>query len=274
MNLHHGIAGLLVAGALVIGTPGIAGAQERPERERADQRERVERERAEHRERAQGERREREHAERREHEQRERLMHVLEGLEHGMAALAEINRHEERLALARVADAVRRELGHGPEREHDERAVAHRRFEINRMAVEHLVKGERHDAADLMERAAHAMRMSAEGRNDPEARQVRERAPELGAQIELLMLASKIAREHRQGDRAEVMADLAGELRARWERQRQARPDRAEPERREREADRRAPDLGARLERLEERMGRLEQMIERLAGAIRERSDR
>lgn len=283
MRIHAGWAGLAAAGGLWAASPALA-------QEHREEGEHREREHAQHREHAE----QREHAREREHaEQRERLTHVLEGLHHGMAALAEIGCHEEHRIVARVADDVRRRLdraGRADEaREQDERAVARRRVATFRMAVEQLVGAGRHDAADLMERATHALALALEGRRDAEAAQIRERAPDLGAQVELLALAAEIAQDRGRAEAAHALADEARQLRARWERQRGARADRERAERREvereverraerreegRETDRRAPDLGARLERLEDRLDRLEQMIERLAGAIRERGDR
>ena len=132
----------------------------------------------------------------------EHLHNVLEGLEHGMAALRELGRHEELEALERVAHEVRRELEgrrDRPQRERErghrsenEREVARHQIEIMRLAMSALREGERKDAAELLERAIHARELALEGRRDDEAGRIRESEPNRGQQAEILGLASRL----------------------------------------------------------------------------------
>lgn len=228
----------------------------------------------------------------------EHLHNVLEGLEHGMAALRELGRHEELEALERVAHEVRRELEgrrDRPQRERErghrsenEREVARHQLEVMRMAMPALREGERKDAAELLERAIHARELALEGRRDDEAGRIRESAPNRGQQAEILGLASRLWAEFGHEERAHAVGELAEQMRARVHRERnehaQRQQDRPHREARDRREDRDRPAARERrerpdryqaamerIERLEVHMRRLAEAMERLQGAMHER---
>lgn len=218
------------------------------EQDRAAEREHGEREHAERehgeREHAERERGEREHAERGE---------VLEGLKRGIWALRQIGRNQEAQHLANIAEGVARRLDqalHGRREreqrgEHEqgadaERREARRHFAIVRFAVEGLVEADRHDAADLLERALRARELELEGRHDEEAMHIRESAPGREDVIELLSLAARELHRQGRGERAAAVVELTRQLRHPRETDRRRDMDRPHerddrrPERRER----------------------------------------
>ncbi|MEE8153958.1 MAG: hypothetical protein V3T53_03240 [Phycisphaerales bacterium] len=228
----------------------------------------------------------------------EHLHNVLEGLEHSMAALRELGRHEELQALERIAHGVRRELEgrrDRPERERErahrgenEREMAMHQLEILRMAMPALREGERRDAADLLEHAIHARELALEGVRNEKAQEVRKSAPNRAQLAEILGLSSRLWREFGHKERAQAVGELAEQMQARGHRERderaereQDRPRREARERRD-ERDRPAarerrdqPDryqaAMERIERLEVHMKRLAAAMERLQGQLHER---
>ena len=228
----------------------------------------------------------------------EHLHNVLEGLEHGMAALRELGRHEELQALERVAHDVRRELqGRRDHRQRErerahrsekEREVAQHHLEIMRMAMPALREGERKDAAELLEHAIRARERVLEGRRDDEARRIRETAPNRGQLGEILGLASRLWAEFGHEERARAVGELAEQMRARLHSKRddraQREQDRPRREARDWREDRDRPEVRERreqpdryqaamerIERLEVHMKRLAEAMERLQGRRHER---
>jgi len=203
------------------------------------------------RRRGQGEREqgERGHGER---EQAAKHLHnVLEGLERGMAALREIERHEELQALEEVAQGVRRRLERLQERrdrpqrerqrehrgEGNEREMAMHQLEIMRMAMPALREGERRDAADLLEHAIHARELGLEGVRNEKAQKVFKSAPNRGQLAEILGLSSRLWREFGHTEKAQAVGQLAEQFstRAHRERDQQAQREQDRPRREERD---------------------------------------
>ena len=228
----------------------------------------------------------------------EHLHNVLEGLEHGMAALRELGRHEELEALERVAHDVRQELRGRRDRPHPERERSHRsenerevalhQLEIMRMAMPALREGGHKDAAELLEHAIHARELALVGRRDDEAQHIRETAPNRGQLSEILGLASRLWGEFGHEVRARAVGDLAEQMRARVHRERDKRAqreqDRPRREARDRREDRDRPAARERreqpdryqaamerIERLEIHMKRLAEAMERLQDQLYER---
>jgi hypothetical protein len=194
----------------------------------------------------------------REHLRRERehdeVDEILEGLERGIHALRKLKRHEEAEHLMEIARHVRREREErrGAERENE---AAERQIRVMRYGVEALVKAERRDGADLLERALHARKVTLAGRRDEEAMRIRERAPGLEDQAELLRVAADLLAEWGQKERAAAVDKLAKQLleKSRRRGEREARHD---PEPFERAMH--------EIERLHERVAHLERLITEL----------
>jgi hypothetical protein len=89
------------------------------------------------------------------------------------------------------------------------RADAHRaeqELHALELALHAFLEAEMHDGADLLERALHARRMKLEGRTDPEAMSVRERAPRVGQVLDLMVRAEDLWREWGHEDRARAIS--------------------------------------------------------------------
>ena len=166
-----------------------------------------------------------------------RLREVLDGLERGMAALEELGRRDALEHLQRIADDVRQELD-SHRRHHRgrwERELVANQLEALRLAIPALREGGRLDSAELAEHAIRAREVMLEGRNDHEARMIRDRAPDRGQIVELLALSEALYREFGMVERARQVSRLADELwagrrdrprgRRRAERERRGHPD-------------------------------------------------
>lgn len=133
-------------------------------------------------------------------------------------------------------------------------------IEIMRMAIHGLLEAERRDAADLLERAVHARQVDMEGRRDREARNIRENAPELGAQVELLQMSAGLWTEFGQLERARAIRELAERMWAGREHpQRDERPRRDE---RRRGVPGHDNDVIDRLERFQRRLDDLQRALD------------
>jgi hypothetical protein len=229
---------------------------------------------------------------RREHgvAEQDELLEILEGLEHGMVALERLGRREELRMLGRVADEVRAQrraarkgrdvIGIGASQGRSEREVAMHQLEIMRTALPALREGERRDAAELLERAIHAREVNLEGRRDEEAHQIRERSPGIGDQAEILLLAAELWQKFGHEKKAEAVGDLGRQFQAKFRRAQAAgEQKRAEGERASARAiehfdllaaspEQQARETQHRLELLEERLARLERMMEEMQEAL------
>ncbi len=200
---------------------------------------------------------------------------------------------ERRERPARERDRPRERRGDG------ERERAAHELEIMRSAMPALLEAGRRDTAELLEHAIHARELALEGRRGEEAAHVRETAPNLGQQIEILMYAANLWDEFGHEKQAATVRQLAEEMHGRFRREREGgeregrerevreregreregrEREGGEREGREREGRERehARDSDARHERdgderfqhAMERIERLEQHIERLAHGI------
>ncbi len=162
---------------------------------------------------------------------------IMEGLERGIVALKKLGREEEAHHLQRLAAEVRQDSEpRRREGERTERQVAIEQIEIMQMAMPALREGERRDAADLLEHAIHARKLGLEGRRDEEAAHIRESAPSLGNQAEILMLAAELWQEFGNREKAQAVGHLgrqfAEQSRARQRRgQERERPEQRRTER-------------------------------------------
>ena len=153
------------------------------------------------------------------------------------------------------------------ERPGGDREFLMHQVEALRLALHALREAERGDAIELVERAIHAREVTLEGRRDDEAHMIRERAPAPGQLAEILQMAAGLWREFDNADKAEAVAKLAEQLRARRDRE----PDRParDPERAEREARRRhVGEITGALKREQEELARKAHRIERELGEL------
>lgn len=198
-----------------------------------------------------------------EHAERGEAADILEGLERGIHALRRLKRHEEAERLMEIAGHVKRELAHRARAE-KETEVAQWQIKVMRFGVEALVKAERHDGADLLERALHARKLTLEGRRDEEAMQIRRRAPGPEDQAELLRVAADLLAEWGRKERAVAVDKLARQLlekrRHREERQRAEHVERAMHERAMHDVER----LHERVEHLEQVIAELREQVQAL----------
>jgi len=154
-------------------------------------------------------------------ENEERAEKILRGLEQGMAALRALGKRDALDIMERVTAQYKEELA--ARRRHagqdDERAVAKKQLAIMRYALEGLIKAGHERAADQLERAIHARRLALEGRRDDEAIHIRESAPSLGAQVELLLLSARLLDQAGRTERAVAVRELGEKFSAKLRRQ-------------------------------------------------------
>jgi len=170
---------------------------------------------------------------------------IHQGLEHGIAALKALGRHDEAERLAKIAGELmaklkskyRHEKGRAAaeKRGDDERAMARKHLEIMRIAMHGLLEAEKRDLAHRLEQAIHALELRLEGRRDPEALKVYEGAPNREQQIELLFHAAKMWDEFGHEGKAERIEALARELMGRHRKSPKKQPKENRGNRRERE---------------------------------------
>jgi hypothetical protein len=143
------------------------------------------------------------------------LREILGGLEHGMVALERLERRDALDVVRKIADEVRAKIraaeGEVPR---VDREAAHS-IEVMRLALQALREGERHDAAELLERAIRARELTLEGRRDEEARRLRAVAPDVAQQAEILALAARLWNQFGHERKAAAVAELARQLQER-----------------------------------------------------------
>ncbi len=183
---------------------------------------------------------------------------------------AQERREEERSAREREERPAREREARPSERE-----VLQRQVEVMRVALHALREANRQDAMELMERAIRAREVTLEGRQDEEARAIRERGPNRGQLAELLTMASNQWREYNNQDKAEVVGRLAREFAGGDERRRPRaeegdRPRAEEGDRpRAEQRDRPRPDARPN-EEVRRKLQELEQALVRAREAGRE----
>ena len=77
------------------------------------------------------------------------------------------------------------------------------------MAMHALQEARKRDAADVLRRGIQARVVDAKGLEGEEANLVRERAPSLGQQVEILAWAAELWREFGHEEKSEAVAELA-----------------------------------------------------------------
>ncbi len=209
------------------------------------------------------------------------LINTLEGLEHGIVALRKLGKKEEAAHLQEIAAGVRRRINGGNKKKRggNERELAKHHVETLRLAMHAFQEAEKREWAEQIEHAIHARELGLEGRRDEEAIHMRKTAPSDGHLAELLHVAAKYYSEWGHPDRAERVAKLSAWFGHRWNDQKAGKKkreragrrerDREQGERRHRERDRRGPDdrmqaAMERIERLEERMNKVIDMLEKM----------
>ncbi len=164
-----------------------------------------------------------------------RIEELIERLEIGMSALEELNRHDALEIVQRIANELRQEHARGGHRarqeENDEVRTVRRRLRVMRTAVDAFLEADRHDAADLVERAMHARELSLEGRRDSEANEIRQAAPNRGQLAETLGAAAQLYKKWNKPERAAALAELAETYAKQWRRQQQGAGQNREEER-------------------------------------------
>jgi hypothetical protein len=225
---------------------------------------------------------------------------ILEGLERGIKALRRLKRHEEAEHLMEIARQVKREFSERHQA-HREIEIAKWQIKVMRIGVEALVKADRHDGAELLERALHACKIHLEGRRDEEAMEIRRRAPGLEEQAELLRVAADLLADWGKKEEAHAADKLSRQMleevrhrgereharereeRERWrereereraerehwrEREEREHAEREEREHAEREHAERFERAMHEVERLHERVAHLERVIEELRDQV------
>jgi len=119
----------------------------------------------------------------------------------------------------------------------------------------------RQDSGDLCKHAWRALEMQLERRRDEEARHFVQKAPPLGARIELLAWSSKLYAEWGHEERAQFTGKMAAELKERWQR--------AEG-RREESRDRQPDDRQEHIEKLHHRLVEMQRELDELRRHLEE----
>jgi len=169
-------------------------------------------------------------------------------LKHASGLWAEWGHAEQAGLTAELAQVYARRTEGGREREaqrereggqNQERELATRMVKGFRLAEKACREADRPDAGDLCKHAYRALEMQLEGRRDEEARQYIQKAPELGAKVELMHWASQLWAEWGHEEEAAFTGELAATLKEHWQRRQ---------ERREREVTGDLEALGRRIE--------------------------
>jgi hypothetical protein len=146
----------------------------------------------------------------------------------------------------------------------------HRNMDTLRIALKGLAEAERRDAADLVERAIHARKLKLEGRKDDEAREIMRNAPDDAQLAELLLMAAGCWREFKQPEQAAQCEELGRFFQQRALKEQEAPPPkRGDPEARRREG-REGPGP-ERVQQIEARLDRIEEMLHDLVQRLEER---
>lgn len=191
-----------------------------------------------------------------EHKERE-LKKILDGLEHGMKALEKLGHHEELEMLERVANKVRKKLKAHREKEHcceEEREAALHQIEIMRTGMPALLEAGRKDTAELLEHAIHARELALKGRTDDEAMEIRESAPTLGQQVEILNYAASLWDKFGDREKAKIVGGLAEEMQAHHRRLKEAKHSQVDER---------------RIHEIEDKIAELEELIDEYRAFLR-----
>lgn len=191
---------------------------------------------------------------------------ALHNLEKAIGALDKAGYEGMAKELRGMADRLRAEIKGGEAKgaRGEDADFWRRNLETLVVAMKGLSEAERHDAADMVERAIHARRLMLEGRRDEEAAQIMRKAPDDGQLAGLLLKAAGCWREFKQPEKAAQCEELGRFLHDRIEKGVwKAMFAREEP--------REGPGPEDRLARLEERLDRLERMLHEAFARLKER---
>lgn len=215
-----------------------------------------------------------------------------EQLEGAIRELWQRDRHAERDAAHREHEEVERIVERRVERRGDaeverevvreerpqvdrDRAMGQRHLEIMRTAMHAFREAERPDAIRAMEHVIHARELEMAGHDGPDARHIRETAPKLGGQVELLTLAATIWDEFGHESKAGQLRELAQHFRQQLERRERRERERGQAVVEERIVERERRDMSPERERqLLERIERLEATMRDVIGVLRDMRER
>lgn len=175
----------------------------------------------------------------------------------------EFVREVERIGDREVVREVEREIR---DDRNDARQTVERQLDILRTALHAFREAERTEAIRAMEHIIHARELELTGRDGPDARRIRETAPNLGGQVELLTLAAKLWDEFGHESKAGQLRELAAHYRQALERER-SQAHSAQPAR---ERDAVPPrEMSEREQQLLQRIERLEATMREVVAALR-----
>jgi regulator of replication initiation timing len=191
---------------------------------------------------------------------------VREAVRFGLEFLRALGGEEASDDLVRLADEIERRFGERlsrAEREREDPAHGQRQLDAMRTALRALAEAGRAEAADLVERAMHALELLRTGRMGAEAREALRRAPTHEQVREALEVALDLLKEQGKQDLAEGVRWLVDELAA-------MHPPPPEPPGEARVADDPARERVAALER---RLEELRRAVEDLRAQLAEMRD-
>jgi hypothetical protein len=144
-------------------------------------------------------------------------------------------------------------------------------LEILRLAHHGLREGERHEAVERVGRAIRALEVTLEGRRDREAEKIRERSPGHAELADCLLLAAELWHHFGQPDKGRPCAELGRHLQKTARERDRDRPREDADHRRDRPPAGGVPD---RLERLENHVRKLTDLVDKLHAEIRRLRER
>lgn len=196
-------------------------------------------------------------------------MQALHNLEKTIVALDKAGYEGMAREAREMADRLRAEIkgrgAEGAKARGEDADFWRRNLETLHVAMKGLAEADRHDAADMVERAIHARKLMLEGRKDEEAQQIMRKAPDDAHLAEFLLVAAGCWREFKQPEKAAQCEELGRFFQhARVEKTMKfARGEQG-------------PGAEDRLARVEERLDRMERMLrtalDRLEQQDRERA--
>jgi hypothetical protein len=144
---------------------------------------------------------------------------ILQGLEHGMAALKELGRRDALELLMEIAQDVRHAPADRERRDGRSEKAEFQRLKIMKTAIPALLEGGDENLAHQLEQALHAREMVLDGRRDPQARRIIDSSPKLGQQIEILHHAANLWEEFGHEGKAGSLFELVEEMHGQFERE-------------------------------------------------------
>jgi hypothetical protein len=128
------------------------------------------------------------------------LEDILDGLERGIGALRALGDMDEAARLEKIANGVREEMRHRREPERgpgpEDRKALDRQIDVLQLAKKAWAERGYERAVEKEELAILTRKHALAGRTDDEAKELRAKAPDLGALAELLIGAAQFWKEH------------------------------------------------------------------------------